>query len=84
MNMTPRTMETYHGNRAKKPRNVRLNFTGKNLKALVRVMHGFYLMQRITIGKPSCKYPANVIRNQKYNLFTFLPLVFYQQVRVDW
>lgn len=30
----------------------------------------------IVIGHPSSeKFPANVIRNQKYNLITFLPLV---------
>nr|CAG8434925.1 14431_t:CDS:10 [Entrophospora candida] len=28
------------------------------------------------------KYPPNVIRNQKYNLITFFPLVFYQQFHV--
>ncbi|PKY42453.1 phospholipid-translocating P-type ATPase [Rhizophagus irregularis] len=28
------------------------------------------------------KYPANVVRNQKYNLITFFPLVFYQQFHI--
>ncbi|KAF8519354.1 aminophospholipid-transporting P-type ATPase [Hysterangium stoloniferum] len=27
------------------------------------------------------KFPANVVRNQKYNVFTFLPLVFYEQFK---
>ncbi|KAH9914070.1 aminophospholipid-transporting P-type ATPase [Epithele typhae] len=27
------------------------------------------------------KYPPNVVRNQKYNIFTFLPLVFYEQFK---
>ncbi|TBU21618.1 aminophospholipid-transporting P-type ATPase [Dichomitus squalens] len=27
------------------------------------------------------KYPPNVVRNQKYNVFTFLPLVFYEQFK---
>ena len=26
-------------------------------------------------------FPANVVRNQKYNVFTFLPLVFYEQFK---
>ncbi|CAG8503566.1 1120_t:CDS:2 [Cetraspora pellucida] len=29
------------------------------------------------------KYPPNVIRNQKYNLITFFPLVFYEQEAYD-
>ncbi|RIA93847.1 hypothetical protein C1645_761428 [Glomus cerebriforme] len=28
------------------------------------------------------KYPPNVVRNQKYNLITFFPLVFYQQFHI--
>ncbi|GET59261.1 aminophospholipid-transporting P-type ATPase [Rhizophagus irregularis DAOM 181602=DAOM 197198] len=28
------------------------------------------------------KFPANVVRNQKYNLITFFPLVFYQQFHI--
>ncbi|KAL1115480.1 hypothetical protein AAG570_007510, partial [Ranatra chinensis] len=36
----------------------------------------------IIIGKPSSeKFPANVIRNQKYNIITFLPLVLFQQFK---
>ncbi|XP_021914098.1 probable phospholipid-transporting ATPase IIB isoform X4 [Zootermopsis nevadensis] len=36
----------------------------------------------IVIGHPSSeKFPANVIRNQKYNLITFLPLVLFQQFK---
>ena len=27
------------------------------------------------------KFPPNVVRNQKYNVFTFLPLVFYEQFK---
>ncbi|KAF8591735.1 phospholipid-translocating P-type ATPase [Ramaria rubella] len=27
------------------------------------------------------RFPANVVRNQKYNVFTFLPLVFYEQFK---
>ncbi|KAI0651082.1 aminophospholipid-transporting P-type ATPase [Trametes meyenii] len=27
------------------------------------------------------KYPPNLVRNQKYNVFTFLPLVFYEQFK---
>lgn len=30
------------------------------------------------------KFPANVVRNQKYNLITFFPLVFYQQVNINY
>uniref|UniRef100_A0A8D8VQQ7 Phospholipid-transporting ATPase n=1 Tax=Cacopsylla melanoneura TaxID=428564 RepID=A0A8D8VQQ7_9HEMI len=36
----------------------------------------------ILIGEPcGGKYPANVIRNQKYNVITFLPLVLFQQFK---
>ncbi|CAH0381213.1 unnamed protein product [Bemisia tabaci] len=36
----------------------------------------------LIIGKQCTeKYPANVIRNQKYNFFTFLPLVLFQQFK---
>lgn len=36
----------------------------------------------IHLGKPSPgQFPANAIRNQKYNIFTFLPLVLYQQFK---
>lgn len=27
------------------------------------------------------KFPANVVRNQKYNVVTFLPIVFYEQFK---
>ncbi|CAH1163844.1 unnamed protein product [Phaedon cochleariae] len=36
----------------------------------------------ILLGKPSnSQFPANAIRNQKYNIITFLPLVLYQQFK---
>ncbi|KAF5305095.1 hypothetical protein FQA39_LY09357 [Lamprigera yunnana] len=36
----------------------------------------------IHLGKPtSGQFPANTIRNQKYNIITFLPLVLYQQFK---
>ncbi|PSN40754.1 putative phospholipid-transporting ATPase IIB [Blattella germanica] len=36
----------------------------------------------IVVGRPSPeKFPANVIRNQKYNIITFLPLVLFQQFK---
>ncbi|KAK7867266.1 hypothetical protein R5R35_000250 [Gryllus longicercus] len=36
----------------------------------------------IVVGNPSTeKFPANVIRNQKYNFVTFLPLVLFQQFK---
>ncbi|XP_066990962.2 probable phospholipid-transporting ATPase IIB isoform X2 [Anabrus simplex] len=36
----------------------------------------------IVVGVPSPeKFPANVIRNQKYNIITFLPLVLFQQFK---
>jgi phospholipid-translocating ATPase len=31
--------------------------------------------------KSRSKYPPNVVKNQKYNLFTFLPIVFYEQFK---
>ncbi|KAI0742965.1 protein transporter [Daedaleopsis nitida] len=31
--------------------------------------------------KLQSKYPPNTVRNQKYNVFTFLPLVFYEQFK---
>lgn len=36
----------------------------------------------ILLGKPTVgQFPANAIRNQKYNFVTFLPLVLYQQFK---
>lgn len=39
----------------------------------------------IHLGKPNLdkygQFPANAIRNQKYNIITFLPLVLYQQFK---
>ncbi|KAK0175080.1 hypothetical protein PV327_008862 [Microctonus hyperodae] len=41
-----------------------------------------YRARTIYIGKPMHeKFPTNVIRNQKYNIITFLPLVLYQQFK---
>ena len=34
----------------------------------------------IVLGEPG-RYPPNVVRNQKYNLVTFLPLVLYEQFK---
>lgn len=31
--------------------------------------------------KLQSKFPPNIVRNQKYNAFTFLPMVFYQQFK---
>ncbi|KAJ3516332.1 hypothetical protein NLJ89_g1185 [Agrocybe chaxingu] len=31
--------------------------------------------------KLQSRYPANIVRNQKYNAFTFLPIVFYEQFK---
>ncbi|TFK29197.1 protein transporter [Coprinopsis marcescibilis] len=31
--------------------------------------------------KVQSRYPANIVRNQKYNVFTFLPVVFYEQFK---
>jgi hypothetical protein len=31
--------------------------------------------------KLQSKFPANIVRNQKYNVFTFLPIVFYEQFK---
>lgn len=33
------------------------------------------------LDKEKRKYAANVIVNQKYNIFTFVPLVLYEQVK---
>ncbi|KAG7087819.1 hypothetical protein E1B28_013759 [Marasmius oreades] len=39
----------------------------------------------IPVQQPSekfqSKFPANIVRNQKYNAFTFLPIVFYEQFK---
>ncbi len=35
--------------------------------------------QRLERDKLQSKFPANIVRNQKYNVFTFLPIVFYEQ-----
>lgn len=41
-----------------------------------------YRSRTIHIGKPMHeKFPGNVIRNQKYNIITFLPLVLFQQFK---
>jgi Phospholipid-translocating ATPase N-terminal len=40
-----------------------------------------HLMFDFIIEKLRNRFPANVVRNQKYNVFTFLPLVFYEQFK---
>ncbi|KAL0567572.1 putative aminophospholipid-translocase, partial [Marasmius crinis-equi] len=37
--------------------------------------------QRPPDGKFQSKFPANIVRNQKYNTFTFLPIVVYEQFK---
>ncbi|KAJ8073629.1 putative aminophospholipid-translocase [Marasmius tenuissimus] len=37
--------------------------------------------QRPPDSKFQSKFPANIVRNQKYNAFTFLPIVFYEQFK---
>jgi len=38
--------------------------------------------REITIGQPMTgKFPPNVIKNQKYNIITFIPLVLFQQFK---
>src|SRR4051794_40496922 len=32
-------------------------------------------------AKASKEYPANIVRNQKYNIFTFLPIVLFNQFK---
>ncbi|XP_074605691.1 putative phospholipid-transporting ATPase IIA isoform X2 [Brevipalpus obovatus] len=42
-----------------------------------------YEARTVTIGRPSEheEYPSNIIRNQKYNLITFLPMVLFNQFK---
>lgn len=35
----------------------------------------------VVIDKTQSRFPANIVRNQKYNFATFLPLVFYEQFK---
>ena len=37
--------------------------------------------RKTSVEKLQKRFPANVVRNQKYNVFTFLPLVFYEQFK---
>lgn len=38
--------------------------------------------RNILLGKPTPgQFPANAVRNQKYNIITFLPLVLFQQFK---
>jgi phospholipid-translocating ATPase len=43
-----------------------------------------YLPRSVYIGQHSTtqKFPPNVIRNQKYNIFTFIPVLLFEQFRV--
>lgn len=34
-----------------------------------------------SIEKLQSGFPPNIVRNQKYNAFTFLPIVFYEQFK---
>ncbi|XP_053212313.1 probable phospholipid-transporting ATPase IIA [Panonychus citri] len=42
-----------------------------------------YEARTVTIGRPNIrdKYPTNIIRNQKYNIVTFLPVVLFNQFK---
>lgn len=33
------------------------------------------------VDKLQGRFPGNIVRNQKYNAFTFLPIVFYEQFK---
>lgn len=51
------------------------------IKRWIRREHR-YETRTIHLDRPSSKkFPANVIRNQKYNPFTFLPVILYEQFR---
>jgi phospholipid-translocating ATPase len=34
-----------------------------------------------SVEKIQKRFPPNIVRNQKYNAFTFLPIVFYEQFK---
>lgn len=40
-----------------------------------------YLLANISLEKLQNKFPPNLVRNQKYNVVTFLPIVFYEQFK---
>lgn len=35
----------------------------------------------LDVEDPTQKYPPNVVRNQKYHLYTFLPVILYEQFK---
>lgn len=37
--------------------------------------------ESLSADKLQSRFPPNIVRNQKYNTFTFLPLVFYEQFK---
>jgi phospholipid-translocating ATPase len=38
-------------------------------------------LSNIHADKLQSRFPPNTVRNQKYNAFTFLPIVFYEQFK---
>ena len=45
------------------------------------VSHGLMISLFGSIDKLQSGFPPNIVRNQKYNAFTFLPIVFYEQFK---
>jgi hypothetical protein len=43
--------------------------------------HGLVISLFGSIEKLQSGFPPNIVRNQKYNAFTFLPIVFYEQFK---
>ena len=42
--------------------------------------HIYFILTKL-VEKFQAKFSPNIVRNQKYNLFTFFPIVFYEQFK---
>ena len=58
------------------PRTISLQAEGLQTRSLVF----FYINICLVLDKEKKKFFANVIINQKYNVFTFIPIVLFEQV----
>jgi phospholipid-translocating ATPase len=59
------------------PRTISLQAEGKKKEFPLCRQRGINI---VNVDKEKKKYPANVIINQKYNIFTFIPIVLFEQV----
>lgn len=57
--------------------------TSRCVDIYIYIYQIFFQAAHCDVGKDKLqnRFPGNIVRNQKYNVFTFLPIVFYEQFK---